>query len=141
MDGDSNLVRLKWVESQLMVGMDSAGNALMMGSAAGREPVWTGTRPADLLLLSAASCAAFGILQALLRGRVPLRDFQVECRGVQSGGSVKSFTRIHIKYTAFGPVDSKKLERAIRLSHEKYCSVTNTLKPSVAIEYEYEIQP
>jgi putative redox protein len=138
---DRNIVRLKWVESQLMVGMDSAGNPLVMGRADGRAPGWEGVRPADLLLLSAASCATFGILQALLRGRVPLKGFEVECWGDQDGSPAKSFTRIHIKYTAYGEVDPRKMERAIQLSHDKYCSVTNTLKPQVAIEFEYEILP
>ncbi|MFQ5611514.1 MAG: OsmC family protein [Anaerolineae bacterium] len=132
-------VAVKWIESQLMTGVDSFGHPLVMGSWPEKEPEWAGLKPSDLLLLSAASCSAYDVVMILTKQREPLQSLEVTCAGEQQDEPPYAFTRLHLHYTARGSLNPKKLERAIHLSEEKYCSVVNTLKPTVNITSSFEL--
>lgn len=132
-------VAVKWVESQLMLGVDSFGHPLVMGSWPEKEPEWAALKPSDLLLLSAASCSAYDIVMILKKQRVKLIGLDVNCSGEQAPEPPYAFTNIHLHYKVTGPIDVAKLERAIQLSEDKYCSVVNTLKPTVQISSSYEV--
>ncbi len=132
-------VVVKWVESQLMTGVDSYGHPVVIGSWPERQPEWAGLKPSDLLLLAAASCSAYDVIMILTKQREPLNGLEVTCTGEQLPDPPYTFTRIHLHYTVKGAVNPNKLARAIRLSEEKYCSVINTLKPNVEITSDYEI--
>lgn len=133
-------ISLKWIESQLMVGADSFGHPLVIGSWPEQSPEWAGLKPSDLLLLSAASCSAYDVVSILKKQHEPVQGLEVTCSGVQQPDPPYAFTAIHLHYTALGPVNEQKLARAIQLSEEKYCSVVNTLRPTVAITSDYEIR-
>ncbi|RME70621.1 MAG: OsmC family peroxiredoxin [Chloroflexi bacterium] len=132
-------VSLKWIESQLMVGTDSFGHPLVMGSWPEQSPQWAGLKPSDLLLLAAASCSSYDIVMILRKQKEPLQGLEVSCTGENNPDPPYQFTKIHLHYKVIGPVNPKKVERAIQLSEEKYCSVTNTLKPGVEITSTFEI--
>ena len=132
-------VALKWVESQLMTGVDSFGHPLVIGSWPEKEPEWAGLKPSDLLLLAAASCSAYDIIMILTKQREGLVGLEVSCSGEQQSEPPYRFTKIHLHYAVKGSINPRKVERAIRLSEEKYCSVTNTLKPAVEITSSYEL--
>lgn len=132
-------VAVKWMGSQLMVGVDSFGHPLVVGSWPERTPEWAGLKPSDLLLLSAASCSAYDVVMILGKQREPLTGLEVSCSGTQLPGPPYTFTAMHLHYTVHGPVDAQKLARAIALSEEKYCSVINTLKSTVKVTSDFEI--
>ena len=132
-------VAIKWVESQLMTGVDSFGHPLVIGSWPEKEPQWAGLKPSDLLLLAAASCSAYDVAMILTKQREPLVGLEVACTGEQAPEAPYQFTRIHLHYTVKGPLNPNKVERAIRLSEEKYCSVINTLKATVKISSDFEM--
>lgn len=134
-------VAVKWVDSQLIVGVDSFGHPLVMGSWPEQSPEWVGLKPSDLLLLSAAACSAYDVVMILGKQRQPLEGLEVTCQGTQLAEPPYTFTAIDLHYIAYGPLDSTKLARAITLSEEKYCSVVNTLKSVVKITSHYEIAP
>lgn len=130
----------KWVESHLMVGMDSRGSSLTIGQSSERDPEWGGSKASDLLLLAAAGCSGYDVANILTKARQPMRGLEIRCTGEQLPDPPYTFTKIHMEYIVRGEVDEKLVARAIRLSHEKYCSVTNTLKAAVEITTEYSIQ-
>lgn len=132
-------VFLKWVGSQSMVGSDSRGVPVVIGSQADQEPKVQGLKASDLLLLAAAACATYDIVTILTKQRQPLESLEVICTGEQESEPPYRFLSIHLHYRVKGAIDSQKLEKAIRLSEEKYCSVTNTLKSSVNITSDYEL--
>jgi putative redox protein len=133
-------VAVKWIESQLMTGVDSFGHPLVMGSWPEKEPEWAGLKPSDLLLLSAAACSAYDVVMILTRQREPLTGLEVSCAGQQQPEAPYAFTKIHLHYTLKGSqLNPKKIERAIRLSEDKYCSVVNTLKATVEITSDFEV--
>lgn len=132
-------VSVKWIESTLMTGADSAGRPLVIGWARDREPQWAGLKPSDLLLLAAASCSTYDVVDILTKQREPLEGLDVTCTGEQLTEPPYNFTCIHLHYTVKGAVNPNKLARAIQLSEEKYCSVLNTLKPTVQVSSDFTV--
>jgi putative redox protein len=132
-------VSLKWIESQLMLGADSFGRPMIIGWNRSQEPEWTGLKPSDLLLLAAASCSVYDVVSILTKQRESLTGLEVVCTGEQQADPPYTFTSIHLHYIVKGTVSADKLERAIRLSEDKYCSVINTLKPGVPITSDFEL--
>jgi putative redox protein len=123
----------------LMTGADSNGRPLVIGWQRDKEPQWTGLKPSDLLLLAVASCTSYDVVTILTKQREPLVGLEISCTGEQESDPPYQFTSIHIHYAFKGPVKPKRVERAIQLSEEKYCSVTNTLKHGVNITTDFEI--
>jgi putative redox protein len=68
-----------------------------------------------------------------------LLDLKVTCAGDQDSAPPYIFTSIHVHYIAHGDINPDKLEKAINLSEDKYCSVIATLRPGVTITSDYEI--
>lgn len=132
-------IAVKWVESQLVVGVDSYGHPLVIGSWPEKEPEWAGLKPSDLLLLSAASCSSYDVVKILKKQKEPLEGLEIEVTGDQASEPPYQFTRIHLHYKFKGKLKKKKAERAIELSEEKYCSVLATLRPGVRLTSTYEM--
>ncbi len=132
-------VSIKWVDSQLMVGVDSNGRPLVVGSWPEKDPNWSGLKPSDLLLLAAGACSAYDVVVSLSKQREPLKSLEISVTGSQLETPPYVFESLHLHYRVEGDVDRNKLKKAINLSEEKYCSVINTLRPSVKITSDFTI--
>lgn len=139
--GANSTVNIKWIHSTntLMAGIDSRGTPVVIGLWSENEPLWRGLKASDLLLMSAASCSTYDVVTILKKKREPLEGLEVICSGIQASEPPHRFTHIHLKYIVKGDLKPESVEKAIRLSEEKYCSVINTLKGSVEISSEFEI--
>jgi putative redox protein len=135
----SSTVALKWIDSQPLAGVDSFGYPIVIGSWPEKDPQSAGLKSSDLLLLSAAACSTYDIVQILAKQHETLDGLEVQCTGEQEPDPPYRFTKIHLHDKVFGEVNLPKLERAIHLSEEKYGSVLNTLKPTVQITSDYEL--
>jgi putative redox protein len=140
-------VALKWTgeESQMFVGRDSFGHVITAGSWSQEDndewQEWKGIKPSDLLLLSLASCSAYDIVVILKRQRQSLINLYVHVDGTQAEEPPYQFTDIHLHYTVEGDsLDSTKVERAIQLSEEKYCSVAATIRGTTTLTHSFEIK-
>jgi putative redox protein len=134
-------VTLRWVEEHLFTGSDSHGHSVVIGRNPQNPDEWAGMKPSDLLLVAVAGCATWDVIEILQKQRVPLRELRVECTGEQGDTPPYTFTSIHNHYIASGAVDPERLEKAIRLSEDKYCSVIATLRPGVPVTSDFEIVP
>ena len=134
-------VTIRWVEGTLMIGTDSNGNSIVIGRNPDEHSKFLGVKPSDLLLLATASCTAYDVVEILTKQREPMQDVRIHCTGEQLQDPPYTFTRIHLHYVITGDVNPDKLERAIRLSEDKYCSVISSLRPGVPISSDYEIRP
>jgi putative redox protein len=132
-------ITLHMVEKHLMVASDSNGHSIVIGKSPDPASVWNGVKPSDLLLFSAAACSAYDVVEILGKQKQPLQDLKITCRGDQLSDPPYRFTHIHLHYVAYGDIDPEKLEKAIRLSEEKYCSVMATLRFGVELTSDFEI--
>ncbi|MCI0395353.1 MAG: OsmC family protein [Chloroflexi bacterium] len=139
-------IAVKWTGegSQMFIGRDSFGHIVVSGSWPSDDPEWQewkGLKPSDLLLISLASCSAYDVVNIMQRQRQKLRDLCVNVQGQQEPQPPYCFTHIHLHYILEGEaLDSRKVERAIRLSQDKYCSVAATIRGVARLSYTYEIK-
>lgn len=132
-------VTLRWVNGQMMVGTDSNGHSIVIGRSPDEPNNFVGMKPSELLLLAAASCSAWDVIEILHKQREPMEDLKVTCSSEQQSEPPYTFTKIHIHYAVKGAVKIEKLQKAIQLSEEKYCSVISTLRPGVPLTSDFEI--
>jgi putative redox protein len=132
--------RIKWVEGVSFVAETGSGHAVVVdGSpdAGGRN---LGPRPMELVLAGTAACTAFDVVWILKKGRQPVTDCVVDAEAERAPDDPKIFTRIHFKYRVSGrSLNPAQVERAIKLSKEKYCSATLMLAKTAEITYEVAI--
>lgn len=100
-----------------------------------------GMRPMQMLLAAMGGCSAIDIIGILNKQRQPLKDLKITVTGEREKDAVPSlFKKVHAHYRFFGDLDSEKVEKAINLSIEKYCSVSQTLeKAGARITYSFEV--
>ncbi len=98
-------------------------------------------RPMQMVLASVAGCSSIDVVLILEKMKQKLEDIKVEATGNREEDAVpKVFTDIHLHYKLTGDLDTKKVERAIALSMDKYCSVGMMLKAGgVELSYTFEI--
>lgn len=135
--------RLKWVEGAQFVAESGSGHAVLIDGppeGGGRN---AGFRPMELVLLGTAGCTAYDVVQILKKSRQPVRDCVVEVEAERAEGVPSVFTRIHIRFLVSGSGLSKAaVERAVRLSAEKYCSASIMLgRGGVDITHDFRIIP
>jgi putative redox protein len=100
-----------------------------------------GPSPMDHLLLAAAGCMSIDILDILKKGRVDLEHLRIEVSGTRAPAPPRRFTSISFVITVSGPLaaDRPKVERAVKMSHETYCSVMHTLRPDLELSFEIRL--
>ena len=132
--------RVKWLEHVSFVAETGSGHAVVVDGAPEAGGRNIGMRPMELFLAGAAACTAFDVVWIMKRARQPIADCVVEADGERAPAEPKVFTRIHFKYAIAGRgLDRKQVERAVRLSKEKYCSATIMLAHSAEITYDVRI--
>lgn len=102
-----------------------------------------GFRPMELLLAGLGGCTAIDVIVVLQKQRQRIDDFRIRVTGEREkidGTEMKPFRRIHLHYALKGALDPAKVERAIRLSMDKYCSATAQLAPTAEITHTVEVE-
>jgi putative redox protein len=97
-----------------------------------------GPSPMDALLLSVAGCMAVDVQVILERSRVPLTGLEVEVEGERAQAHPRRYTRIRLLCRVEGPGEEHqgKLDRAVQLSRDKFCSVLHSLRTDIDVEIE-----
>ena len=132
--------RVRWVDQVSFVAESGSGHAVVVDGAPEAGGRNIGMRPMELLLAGAAACTAFDVVWILKRARQPVTDCVVDAEAERAPQEPKVFTNIHLEYAVAGRgLDPKQVERAVRLSKEKYCSATIMLARSAEITYEVRI--
>ncbi|HRI60872.1 MAG TPA: OsmC family protein [Saprospiraceae bacterium] len=122
-------------------GSNTAGNKVIVEGSPDIGGEGQGLRPMELLLVSLASCSSMDAVTILKKMRQPLEDIRVEVNGERVKDAVPAvFTKINLHFYLKGQLRPDRVEEALRLSVEKYCSVTRMLEPTVQITWEYSIE-
>jgi putative redox protein len=135
----SSSVNLKWIDATFMLGVDSRGRPVAIGSKTDGESEWLGLKASDLLLLSAAACSTYDVVTILNKQREAFTFVEVKCTGEQNTEPPYAFVAIHLHYVIKGLVNPERVGKAIQLSEEKYCSVLATLRHGIQVTSDYEI--
>lgn len=119
------------------------GVAVHLDSAPNAGGTNQGMRPMQMLLAAMGGCSAIDIIDILNKQRQDLKDLKITVTGEREKNAIPSlYQTVHAHYRFFGDLDDKKVERAISLSIDKYCSVSKTLeKAGAKITFSFEINP
>jgi putative redox protein len=97
-------------------------------------------RPMEMLLAGTGACTAYDVVLILKRGRHAVTDCSVKLTADRAETDPKVFTRIHFAFTVTGQnLPRAAVERAVQLSHEKYCSASAMLAHTAQLEFSTEI--
>ena len=100
-----------------------------------------GCKPTEALLLSLAGCMGIDVVSILAKMRITLASFRMEIEGERNPIPPQYYKAVEIVlYIAGKNLDPRKVERAIALSREKYCSVYNSLRPDLALNVRYVLE-
>lgn len=134
-------VRVKWVEEVSFLATSESGHAVLMDgppSGGGRN---LGPRPMEMLLMGMTGCSTYDVIHILKKGRADVRDCVVEVDAERAETDPKVFTKIHLHFIVTGKgLKPEVVERAIKLSAEKYCSASIMLGQVVAITHDFEVK-
>ena len=122
-DGD---LRFRGRAGQAPVVVDSDGSA--------------GPSPVQALALALAGCMSVDLVHILERGRQPLRGLRAHLRAERSPEDPHRLVRVDLHFDVSGEVAADKVERAIALSREKYCSVWHSLRPDIEFRTGFDVQ-
>lgn len=132
--------RVKWLDHMTFVGESGSGHAVVMDGAPEHGGQNLGIRPMEMLLLGLGGCTAFDVVMILNKSRQDIVDCEVSIDSDRSEQVPKVFTRIHIHFTVTGNnLDTAKVEKAVNLSADKYCSASKMLAKTAEITLDFEI--
>jgi putative redox protein len=131
--------RVSWLEDRTFVGATESGHAVVVGTAHADRPK-PGPSAMELVLIGTGACSAWDVVNILEKGREPVEDCVVELDADRAATEPRVFTRIHMHFVVRGRgVDPRKVERAIALSVEKYCSASAMLAKTATFTHDFEV--
>lgn len=131
---------VKWVDGMTFVARTGSNHIAVMDGAVEGGGNNQAPRPMELILAGAGGCAAYDVVLILKRGRAEMVGCEVALNADRAEADPKVFTRIHFHFTVSGRnLKPDAVERAIRLSADKYCSASAMLAKTAAITHDWEI--
>ena len=134
--------RIKWVENAAFTAEAGSGHAIVVDGPPDIGGRNLGVRPMELMLMSVGACSAVDIVHILKKARQPIDDVQVEVKGERADTEPKVFTAIHLHFIVKGKgLLANQVERAVKLSAEKYCSASIMLgRAGAKMTHDFEIK-
>jgi putative redox protein len=134
--------RIQWVEGRTFVGESGSGHAVVMDGAPEHGGRNLGLRPMEMLLVGMGGCTAFDVVMILEKARQPIEDCIIDVTAERATEDPKVFTKIHLDYRFVGDgLSEAQVERAVKLSREKYCSATIMLAKTAEVTASWRIEP
>lgn len=132
---------VKWVDGRLFVGESGSGHAVVMDGPLDHGGRNMGVRPMEMILLGVGGCSSFDVIDILQKGRHDVIDCITELTAERVDAVPAVFSKIHLHFKVTGRnLSAVAVERAVKLSAEKYCSASIMLsKAGVEITHDFEV--
>jgi putative redox protein len=133
--------KIKWLNGRAFVGESGSGHAVVMDGALEAGGRNIGVRPMEMLLLGLGGCTAFDVVMILEKGREKVTSCEVVLEAERAAEEPKVFTHVKMIYRLKGKgLKAGTVERAIKLSEEKYCSATAMFRHTAKIETVWTVE-
>jgi putative redox protein len=129
------LLDLEWLGDHRLRGRSGDVEILM------DSPPLAGPSPVQALAFALAGCMAIDVLVVLKRGRFDLKGLKARLVAERAPTDPKRILKVDLHYTVAGEVPSDRVDRAIQLSREKYCSVWHSMRQDIELTTSFEIVP
>ncbi|HPM31302.1 MAG TPA: OsmC family protein [Chryseolinea sp.] len=124
----------------LMEATNELGNSVRMDGSPGIGGSDLAMRPMQMLLAALGGCSSIDVISILKKQRQDLKDLKITVTGEREQNVEPSlYTEIHAHFKFYGNLDADKVEKAVMLSMEKYCSVAKTLEKTAKVTHTFEI--
>jgi len=134
-------VTAQWVSGWKFVGTDSGGREMKMDASVEGGGEGDGFRPAELPLMGLAGCTGIDTIEILQKMRLPIEGLELRVTAEKRTDGTPGLAGVKVEYVIRGKGLSKeKVERAVRLSEEKYCTVSGALKQATPVTHEITIE-
>ena len=132
--------RVKWVEGRTFVGQSGSGHSIVLGSTTELGGATPGPSPMELLLIGAGGCSSIDVVMILERGREAVTGCDCRVTAERAETDPKVFTTINLHFIVTGrALNAGKVERAVALSAEKYCSASIMLSKAAEVTHSFEV--
>jgi putative redox protein len=132
--------RVKWIEGIAFMGETESGHAVVMDGAPAAGGRNLGPRPMEMLLLGAGGCSSIDVIMILKKSRQAVSDCYVELEAERAETDPKVFTKIHMHFVVKGKdIKPEAVEKAVKLSAEKYCSASIMLGATAKVTHDFEV--
>ena len=133
-------VKVKWIDGVSFVGESESGHAVVLDGAPENGGRNIGMRPMEMLLIGMGACSSFDVVAILKKARQPIVNCVAEIEATRADEVPKVFTKIHVHFVLTGTgLNPIQVERAVKLSAEKYCSASIMLSQACPISQDFEI--
>ena len=133
--------RVQLVEGMTFVAESGSGHAVVLDASPDVGGRNLGARPMEMVLMGTGACSAIDVVHILRKARQAISGCVVEVEADRAPEDPKVFTRIHFHFVITGrSLVATQVERAVRLSKEKYCSATAMLAKTAQISTDFEIR-
>ena len=132
--------QIKWVGNAAFIGRASSGHTVIMDGPAEGGGRNLGPRPMEMLILGMGACSTYDVVSILKKSRQDITDCEIKITSKRAESDPKVFTDIQLHFVVSGHnLKQKQVERAIKLSAEKYCSASIMLGATANITHDFEI--
>ena len=132
--------QIKWVGNAAFIGRASSGHTVVMDGPAEGGGRNLGPRPMEMLILGMGACSTYDVVSILKKSRQDITDCEIKIISKRAESDPKVFTDIQLHFVVSGHnLKQKQVERAIKLSAEKYCSASIMLGATANITHDFEI--
>ncbi|MEI6227437.1 MAG: OsmC family protein [Methylophilaceae bacterium] len=133
-------VKVKWIDGVSFVGESESGHAVVLDGAPENGGRNIGMRPMEMLLIGMGACSSFDVVAILKKARQSIVHCVAEIEATRADTVPKVFTKIHVHFVLTGTgLNLVQVERAVKLSAEKYCSASIMLSQACPISHDFEI--
>jgi putative redox protein len=131
---------IKWVKDAMFVAESGSGHAVVIDGPPDGGGRNMGPRPMEMLLLGMGACTAYDVVSILSKARQAVTDCRVELEAERAETVPQVFTRIRVHFVVTGrDLQARHVERAVKLSAEKYCSASIMLGEMAEITHDFEV--
>lgn len=131
---------VKWVDGRAFLGESGSGHTVVMDGPPDHGGRNIGVRPMEMVLLGVGGCSSYDVMDILQKGRHEVLDCIVELTAERVDSIPSVFSKIHLHFKVTGKqLKESVVERAVKLSAEKYCSASIMLGKSVEITHDFEV--
>ncbi len=132
--------KVKWVGGRAFMGESGSGHAVIMDGPPDHGGRNIGIRPMEMILLGVGGCSSYDVMDILQKGRHEVSDCVAELTAERVDAIPSVFSKIHLHFKVTGKdLKPAAVERAVKLSAEKYCSASIMLSKSVDITHSFEV--
>jgi putative redox protein len=133
--------KITWIDGRAFLGESGSGHGIVMDGAPEAGGRNIGVRPMEMLLLGLGGCSAFDVVMILEKARERVTGCVVELDSERAPEDPKVFTRVKLTFVVRGhDLKPAAVERAVKLSAEKYCSASKMFEKTAVLEHAWRIE-